>query len=101
MSDDVTTNNGEETPPEPVNLSPEEATKVIDSAVGRLQRQWLHIAVNIANAHHNGKAVRLEAYQDLRRLREQCEELQKARVLLSNIAKIAASGADEDNASKD
>ena len=101
MSDDATTKDSGETPPEPVNLSPEEATKVIDSAVGRLQRQWLHIAVNIANALHNGSSASPEAFEELRRLREQGEELQRARVLLSNIAKTSASGAAEDSASKD
>lgn len=64
------------------NLSAAEAAQLMQSAVDDLRQQWLQSAVRLANALKNGQRVGLGTIEDLRRLRENYEELERARQFL-------------------
>ena len=64
------------------NLSAADAAQLMQSAVEDLRQQWLQSAVRLANALKNGQRVGLGTIEDLRRLRENYEELERARQFL-------------------
>lgn len=72
-----------------IELSPEKAAEVMAPAAGAIQRRWLSAAVSVANAIKNGQPVSNGTFEDLHRLREQFEELERARIMLTNLGAAA------------
>ena len=70
---------------ETINLSAREAAELVQGAVNGMRQQWLQSAVTLSNALKNGQGVGLGSIEDLRRLRENYEELERARLVLQNI----------------
>ena len=68
------------------NISPDEASKVLMTGIAILQRAWLQAAVNIGQALSKQQAVSHGAFDDLRRIREQVEELGRANTAISRLA---------------
>ncbi len=71
--------------PEVKNLSPGEAAELMQGAVIGMRQQWLQSAVTIANVLKNGQPVHRGTFEDLRQVRENYEELERARLLLQNL----------------
>ncbi len=71
--------------PAATNLSAGEAAELMSTTVKRLREQWLQSAVTIANVLKNGQSVHRGTFDDLRQLRENYEELERARMLLKNM----------------
>jgi hypothetical protein len=57
----------------------------MNSATAGLRQQWLQSALNIANALTSRQAVNRGTFEDLRRLRENYEELERARAVVLQI----------------
>lgn len=70
--------------PKQVQLSVEEAVQVVMPAAATLQRNWLTAAINVAGAVKAGRPVNPGTFEDLRHLREQYEEMERARLALMN-----------------
>ena len=68
--------------PATTNLSATEAADLMSTTVGRLRQQWLQSAVTIANVLKAGQTVHRGTFDDLRQLRENYEELERARQFL-------------------
>ena len=68
--------------PPTTNLSAGAAADLMSTTVGRLRQQWLQSAVTIANVLKGGQTVHRGTFDDLRQLRENYEELERARQLL-------------------
>ena len=67
------------------NLSPGEAAELMQGAVNGMRQQWLQSAVTIANVLKNGQSVHRGTFEDLRQVRENYEELERARLHLQNL----------------
>ena len=67
------------------NISPEDASKALMTGAALLQRAWLQAAVNIGQAISKQQTVSHGAFYDLRRLREQVEELDRANTAITRI----------------
>lgn len=85
--------------PTDAGISPEEATRVIVAGATALQRNWLQAAVAVSQALTKGQAVTPGTFEDLRRTREQFEELDRAAGAVNRIAQ-AAEKAKQDGAAK-
>jgi hypothetical protein len=70
------------TQPTPTNVSAGEAAELMSTTVSRLRQQWLQSAVTIANVLKSGQTVHRGTFDDLRQLRENYEELERARMFL-------------------
>ena len=57
----------------------------MEVAVQNMRRQWLQTAVTLANVLKSGQSVHRATFEDLRRSRENYEELERARLVLQNI----------------
>ena len=68
--------------PAPTNVSAGEAAELMSTTVNRLRQQWLQSAVTIANVLKSGQNVHRGTFDDLRLLRENYEELERARMFL-------------------
>ena len=80
-----------------INLSPDQAVQVIQPAAAAVRQTWLTAAITLANAIRGGKPVTPGAFEDVKRLREQYEELERARVTLLGInAAVQKAGAKPD-----
>ena len=92
--------NSEETPPQPAttNLAPAQAAELMSATVLNLRQQWLQSAVTVANILKTGQTVNRGTFEDLQRLRENFEELERARIVLLKLA--APEGADAGTAGK-
>ncbi len=75
--------------PATTNLSAGEAAELMSTTVQKMRQQWLQSAVTIANVLKNGQTVHRASFDDLRHVRENYEELERARLLLQNMAKSA------------
>ncbi len=75
--------------PQQPDLSPENAALVLGGAVGVMQNNWLQSAVAVAHAVNDRKPVSTGAFEDLRRIREHFEELERARLVLRNMGQQA------------
>ena len=75
--------------PTETNLSPGDAAALMLATVQSLRQQWLISAVTIANVLKNGQTVHRATFEDLRRARENYEELERARLFLQNVANSA------------
>jgi hypothetical protein len=71
--------------PAATNLSAGDAAVLMSTTVNRLRQQWLQSAVTIANVLKNGQTVHRGTFDDLRQLRENYEELERARMFLRNV----------------
>ncbi len=67
------------------NLSAGEAAELMSATVQRMRQQWLQSAVTIANVLKNGQTVHRASFEDLRHVRENYEELERARLFLRNM----------------
>lgn len=76
--------------PQQTDLSRENAALVLGGAVGVMQNNWLQSAVAVAQAVNDRKPVSTGAFDDLRRIREHFEELERARLVLRNLSQQAA-----------
>lgn len=68
------------------NISPQEASKTLVTGAAMLQRAWLQAAVNIGQAISKQQPVSHGAFDDLKRIREQFEELDRANTAINRIA---------------
>ncbi len=71
--------------PEAINLSAGEAAELIQGVVSGMRQQWLQSAVTIANVLKSGQTIHRGTFEDLRILRENYEELERARLHLQNL----------------
>jgi len=72
------------------NISPEEASRTLVTGAAMLQRAWLQAAVNIGKAISEQKPVSHGAFDDLKRIREQFEELDRANTAITRISQAQA-----------
>jgi hypothetical protein len=72
------------------NISSEEASRALMTGAAMLQRAWLQVAVNIGQAIAKQQPVSHGAFDDLRRLREQVEELDRANTAITRISQAQA-----------
>ena len=72
------------------NISPEEASHTLVTGAAMLQRAWLQAAVNIGKAISEQKPVPHGAFDDLKRIREQFEELDRANTAITRISQAQA-----------
>jgi hypothetical protein len=94
--------NGATDAPKQENISPEEATKLLMTGAALLQQQWLQASVNVAKTLSNGQPISPGGFEDLRRMREHFEELERANNAITRIAqaqKTAQEEAKKDNSS--
>ena len=84
--------------PKTENISPEEASKLLSTGAATMQQQWLQAAVNIAKIISNSQPVSPGGFDDLRRLRESFEEIERANQAISRISQ-AQQKAQEDSKS--
>ncbi len=70
--------------PEVINLSAGEAAELMQGVVSGMRQQWLQSAVTIANVLKSGQTIHRGTFEDLRLLRENYEELERARLHLQN-----------------
>jgi hypothetical protein len=68
--------------PAATNVSAGEAAELMSTTVNRLRQQWLQSAVTIANVLKSGQNVHRGTFDDLRQVRENYEELERARMFL-------------------
>ncbi len=90
------------TPVQPgaTNLSAGEAAELMSATVQRMRQQWLQSAVTIANVLKNGQTVHRASFEDLRQVRENYEEIERARLFLRNMdasAEQSAGGSEQEN----
>ncbi len=71
--------------PKAINLSAGEAAELIQGVVSGMRQQWLQSAVTIANVLKSGQTIHRGTFEDLRILRENYEELERARLHLQNL----------------
>lgn len=93
MADEQTNGNpstATEAAPGDTNISPEEASKTLVTGAAMLQRAWLQAAVNIGKAISEQKPVSHGAFDDLKRIREQFEELDRANTAITRITQAQA-----------
>ncbi len=64
------------------NITAAEASEAMESAVRDLRRNWAQAALSVANIVNSGQIVGRGTFDDLRRLRENWEELERARSFL-------------------
>ena len=64
------------------NISSTEASEILQRAVGDLRQSWIQGAVRVASIVSAGQTVGRGTFDDLRTLRENWEELERARSFL-------------------
>jgi hypothetical protein len=69
------------------NISPEDASKALMTSAALLQRAWLQAEVNIGQTISKQQPVSHGAFDGLRHLREQVEELDRANTAITRISK--------------
>lgn len=86
MADDSA--NGDQTTAQTAttNLAPAAAAELMSATVLNLRQQWLQSAVTVANILKNGQTVNRGTFEDLQRLRENFEELERARIVLLKLS---------------
>ncbi len=72
--------------PQETEIAPAEASRLLMTAAALLQRHWLQNAVRIAKAMTENTPVTAGNFDDLKRIREQFEELDRANTALNRIA---------------
>ena len=86
MADQKTTSEQTEAQAGAINLSPRDAATLMQGAVNNMRQQWLQAAVTVANVFKGGRNVSQGTIDDLRRLRENYEELERARLVLQSMS---------------
>lgn len=76
-------------PPQNEEISAEEASKQLITAAAVLQRAWLQASLTVGRAIASGKPVSPGSFEDLRRIREQFEELDRANQAVTRIAQAS------------
>ncbi len=71
--------------PAATNISAGDAAELMSATVHGLRQQWLQSAVTIANVLKSGQNVHRGTFDDLRQVRENYEELERARMFLRNM----------------
>ena len=74
----------------PVPARWEDASKALMTGAALLQRAWFQAAVNIGQVISKQQPVSHGAFDDLRRLREQVEELDRANTAITRISMAQA-----------
>jgi histone deacetylase complex regulatory component SIN3 len=69
----------------PTEMSAKRAAQHVQPAAQALRRAWLGTAVGLASAIKAGRPVKPETFQELHRLREQFEEMERARLALQGM----------------
>lgn len=69
-----------------VELSADQAAQVVQPAAAAVKQSWLTAAIGLANSIRMGKPVSPGGFEDVKRLREQFEELERARIVLQGIS---------------
>ncbi len=82
MADENSKSDQAQSRPETTNLAPAEAAELMSATVRNLRQQWLQSAVTVANVLKSGQTVNRGTFEDLKRLRENFEELERARIVL-------------------
>jgi hypothetical protein len=82
MADETTQNEQAPPQPKPTALAPNEAADLMSATVQNLRQQWLQSAVTISNLLKKGNTVQRGTFEDLKRMRENYEELERARIVL-------------------
>jgi hypothetical protein len=101
MADNPPENDGNATAPAKENeIAPAEASKLLTGGAAMLQRHWLQNAVNIAKSMTSGQPVSPGNFDDLRRIREQFEELDRANTALTRIAQAQEKAKEQAEAKK-
>ena len=77
------------------NLAPGEAAELMSTTVANLRRQWLQSAVTLANILKSGQTVNRGTFEDLQRLRENYEELERARLFLLKMNQAGTTESDK------
>ena len=67
------------------DITLDNALEIITSAAKSLQQIWLNNALNLANNMKSGINISPGIFDDIRRSREQFEELERARLILNNL----------------
>lgn len=92
--------NGATEAPKTENISPEEATKLLMTGAALLQQQWLQASVNVAKTLSNGQPISPGGFEDLRRMREHFEELERASNAITRIAQAQKQAQEDVNKDK-
>ena len=90
----------DQTPSQPAttNLAPVGAAELMSATVLNLRRQWPQSAISVTNRLRGGQAVSRGTFDDLKRLRGNYEELERARGVL--LKSTPAENAEPDTAQK-
>ena len=68
----------------------------MSATVLNLRQQWLQSAVTVANILRGGQTVNRGTFEDLKRMRENYEELERARIVLLKL--VPADSTEENTA---
>ncbi len=98
MADENPKSDQAQSRPATTNLAPAEAAELMSATVLNLRQQWLQSAVTVANVLKSGQTVNRGTFEDLKRLRENYEELERARIVLVKLN--TADGAEPGTAGK-
>ena len=91
MADTPDPNDGNNGGNAPQNISPADAAKLLEAPVRALQQRWIQLAVRIAGAQQSGQPVSTGTFADLKKFREEYEELERARLFLRNVTEAKGS----------
>lgn len=81
--------------PATMNLTPGQTADLIDNAVGKLRIGWLQSAVTVAKFLQSGQHVSRGIFEDVRNLRENYEEMERARLFLKKMSSPEAAASDD------
>lgn len=92
--------NGATEAPKTENISSEEVTKLLMIGTTMLLQQWLQASLNVAKSLSNGQPISLGGFEDLRRMREHFEELERANNAITRIAQAQKQAQEDANKDK-
>ena len=92
MSAELAEAQANETSSQLTNISATEAAEIMAHAIRGLRQRWIQGALSIANIVNSDQIVGRGTYDDLRHLRERCEELERAHRFLHGAKAAEDSG---------